>query len=158
MVTDGMGMTDDVRAALAALDDMTREACAAYDAAAKEYERTSMAAALTLVRRALAAEAEVTRLRAENDVLRKSTDAAVDGVRALLPESLKVAREEGAADMRVRCAGLAEAARRTYQRAAQSQSLSAATREAALAKADAASDIAAALAGLTLNAPAEVKP
>ena len=157
MVTDGMDMTDDSRAALAALDDMTREACAAYDAAAVEYERASMAAALTLVRRALAAEAEVTRLRAENDVLRASTDAAVDGVRAMLPEALKVAREEGAADMRVRCADLAEAARRTHQRAAQSQSLSAATREAALAKADAASDIAAALAGLTLNAPAEVK-
>ena len=185
-----MDMTDDVRAALAALDDMTREACAAYDAAAAEYERASMAAALTLVRRALAAEAEVTRLarladteaaatraqwraddetiyalraevtrlRAENDALRKSTDAAVDGVRAMLPEALKVAREEGAADMRVRCADLAGAARRTYQRAAQSQSLSAATREAALAKADAASDIADALAGLTLNAPAEVKP
>ena len=76
----------------------------------------------------------------------------------MLPEALKVAREEGAADMRVRCADLAGAARRTYQRAAQSQSLSAATREAALAKADAASDIADALAGLTLNAPAEVKP
>lgn len=103
MVTEGMDMTDDVRAALAALDDMTREACAAYDAAAKEYERASMAAALTLVRRALAAEAEVTRLRAENDVLRKSTDAAVDGVRAMLPAALATARREGAEAMQVLC-------------------------------------------------------
>jgi hypothetical protein len=108
MVTEGMDMTDDVRAALAALDDMTREACAAYDAAAKEYERASMAAALTLVRRALAAEAEVTRLRAENDVLRKSTDAAVDGVRAMLPEALKVAREEGEAAAREWAANVCE--------------------------------------------------
>ena len=38
--------------------------------------------------------AEVKRLRAENDVLRKSADAAVDGVRAMLPAALKVAREE----------------------------------------------------------------
>ena len=67
-----------------------------------------MAAALTLVRRALAAEAEVTRLRAENDVLRKSTDAAVDGVRAMLPEALKVAREEGEAAAREWAANVCE--------------------------------------------------
>lgn len=36
---------------------------------------------------------EVLRLRAENDMLRKSTDAAVDGVRAMLPEALRVARD-----------------------------------------------------------------
>jgi hypothetical protein len=47
-----------------------------------------------------AAEAEVERLRAENATLRASTGAAVDGVRAMLPEALKVAREEGAAAMR----------------------------------------------------------
>ena len=47
---------------------------------------------------------ELQRLRAENATLRASTDAAVDGVRAMLPEALRIAREEGAAEMRERCA------------------------------------------------------
>lgn len=47
---------------------------------------------------------EFQRLRAENATLRASTDAAVDGVRAMLPETLRIAREEGAAEMRERCA------------------------------------------------------
>ncbi len=55
-----------------------------------------------------AAEAEVTRLRAENDVLRKSTDAAVDGVRAMLPDALRVAREEGEAAAREWAANVCE--------------------------------------------------
>lgn len=53
---------------------------------------------------------EVLRLRAENDMLRKSTDAAVDGVRTMLPAALKVAREEGAAAMLARCRAAARAA------------------------------------------------
>ena len=52
-----------------------------------------------------AAEAEVTRLRAENDMPRASTDAAVDGVREMLPAALKVAREEGAAELRALMSG-----------------------------------------------------
>ena len=44
--------------------------------------------------------AEVAHLRAENATLRASTDAAVDGVRAMLSEALRVAREEGAAALR----------------------------------------------------------
>lgn len=113
MVNEGgktMDLTNDERAALAVLDDMTLAAREAYNAALlacnaaeSEYEYASMAAALVMVRRALAAEAEVTRLRAENATLRASTDAAVDGVRAMLPAALKVAREEGAEEMRSRC-------------------------------------------------------
>ena len=103
---------------------------------------------------------KVTELTYRLDVQHEVTAMVSDGViaRAMLPEALRVAREEGAAAMRQRCADLAEAARRTHQRAAQSQSLSVATRDAAIAKADAASDIADALVQLTLNAPAEVKP
>lgn len=59
-----MDLTNDERAALAVLNDTTLAAREAYNAAAAEYERASMAAALVMVRRALAAEAEVTRLRA----------------------------------------------------------------------------------------------
>lgn len=48
--------------------------------------------------------ADVTRerdaLRAENAGLRKHTDAAVDGVRAMLPEALGIARRDGAEAMR----------------------------------------------------------
>lgn len=109
---DTMDLTNDERAALAVLDDMTLAAREAYNAALlacnaaeSEYEYASMAAALVMVRRALAAEAEVTRLRAENATLRASTDAAVDGVRAMLPAALKVAREEGAAELRALMAG-----------------------------------------------------
>lgn len=49
--------------------------------------------------------AEVAHLRAENATLRASTDAAVDGVRAMLPAALKIAREEGAAELRALMAG-----------------------------------------------------
>lgn len=157
MVTEGMDMTDDVRAALAALDDMTREACAAYDAAAKEYERASMAAALTLVRRALAAEAEVTRLRAENDVLRKSTDAAVDGVRAMLPAALAMARREGAEAMASRAEAACEAVRGRLADRHASQSIDRA-RVASGGACEGADLCAAAIRALPLDAPAEVKP
>ena len=59
---------------------------------------------------------EVLRLRAENDMLRKSTDAAVDGVRAMLPEALKIAREAE----RVACA--AECSRAAEGEAARAES------------------------------------
>lgn len=51
---------------------------------------------------------ELQRLRAENATLRASTDAAVDGVRAMLPEALKVAREEGEAAAREWAANVCE--------------------------------------------------
>jgi hypothetical protein len=55
------------------------------------------------------ARAEVETMRAEAGLMREKlaaharhTDAAVDGVRAMLPAALKIAREEGAAAMRER--------------------------------------------------------
>ena len=56
---------------------------------------------------ALRAEAE--RLRAENATLRKATDAAVDGVRAMLPAALEIARREGAEASAALCDRRAEA-------------------------------------------------
>lgn len=93
MVNEGgetMDLTDDERAALAVLDDMTREACAAYGDAAAAWERASMAAALTLVRRALAAEAEIARLNAaaaaEADATRAQWRADDEKIYALRAE------------------------------------------------------------------------
>lgn len=60
--------------------------------------------AASLLAPALDELADVTRerdaLRTENEGLRKHTDAAVDGVRAMLPAALGIARRDGAEAMR----------------------------------------------------------
>lgn len=159
-----MDLTNDERAAIAALDDMTITAREAYNAALLacnaaelEYERASVVAALVMVRRALTAEAEVTRLRAENATLRASTDAAVDGVRAMLPAALKVAREEGAAEMRERCAAACNEISKGHNERAKACTKDR-DEEWQWGHAGGADECIAAIRALPLDAPAEVKP
>jgi hypothetical protein len=52
--------------------------------------------------------AEVRRLTAALAAHARHTDAAVDGVRAMLPAALEIARREGAASMRERAANVCE--------------------------------------------------
>ena len=101
---------------------------------------------------------ELQRLRAENATLRASTDAAVDGVRAMLPAALKVAREEGAAAMREQCAAeLKRRADAAHCGAMNYDDNDAEERNESHVAAGALDDAMLAIRALPLDAPAEAK-
>ena len=98
--------------------------------------------------------AEVKRLRAENATLRKATDAAVDGVRAMLPAALEIARREGAEAMALRAEAACDGVARRFAELHASQ-WSDRRRAASGGACEGADDCAAAIRALPLDAGGE---